>query len=189
MDELEFYNGALSGEAIDNLPKGIAGIYTGGTQNNTGSTFAAGRYLYLGGDLIRIISDIPNGAYFTLGTNYELVSADALGALNTLITSGTSGGIAYIKFPDGTLICRGGDSAYINANSDLDREYNFPIAFFSAPSVVTNVGINPNDASQTRNAYIFANSTTTKCILKIRSAYGYQAPFWWGWVAIGRWKA
>ena len=189
MDELEFYNGQLTGEAIDNLPTGIAGIYAGGTQNNTGSTFAVGRYLYLNGELIRVISNIPNGAYFTLGTNYEKVSADALGALNTLITSGASGGISYTKFPDGTLICRGGDSSYINANADLDKEYTFPIQFNTAPTVVANVAINQNNADQTRTAYIFAASTTEKCILKIRSAYGSQAPFWWNWMAIGRWQA
>ena len=56
----------------------LASIYATGATNTTGSTISAGTYFYLEGTLVRGLTDIANGATFTLNTNYEVVSVGAL---------------------------------------------------------------------------------------------------------------
>ena len=46
---------------------------------------SSGTYFYLNGTLVRAKTDIANGATFTLNTNYEVVIAGGLNAINGLI--------------------------------------------------------------------------------------------------------
>lgn len=56
---------------------------TSGTTNNTGSTIASGTFFYYKGSLVRAKTDIANGATLTLNTNYKVVTAGGLNALNS----------------------------------------------------------------------------------------------------------
>ena len=63
-------------------------VQLSGTKNNSGDAIGAGTYFYLNEVLCRAKTSIANGATFTLGTNYEVVTA---GALNEL-AGGTANG-------------------------------------------------------------------------------------------------
>lgn len=56
---------------------------TSGTTNNTGSTIASSTFFYYKGSLVRAKTDIANGATLTENTNYEVVTAGGLNALNS----------------------------------------------------------------------------------------------------------
>lgn len=49
-----------------------------GTTNTTGNQIDAGMYFYLNGSLVKALLDIADGATFTNGTNYEMVTAGGL---------------------------------------------------------------------------------------------------------------
>lgn len=105
-----------------------------------------------------------------------------------VIERGTSGGISYIKYPDGTLMCIGGGSSYISANSEKNESYAFPVTFASAPNGQATLSVNPNDESQTGNGLVFLRADTTQCYVKVRNLEASQKPFWWSWLVTGRWK-
>lgn len=66
--------------------KDLTDISITGTTNNTGSTIRSGTYFYLNGELEKALTDIANGATFTVLTNYETVADGALNALNSALT-------------------------------------------------------------------------------------------------------
>lgn len=83
----------------------LTNISITGSTNNTGSTIASGSFFYKDGTLVRAKTDIANNATLTLNTNYEIVTAGGLNALNNALNnlptyeSGTSNATAS----DGTV--------------------------------------------------------------------------------------
>lgn len=63
---------------------------TSGTTNNTGSTIASSTFFYYKGSLVRAKTDIANGATLTENTNYEVVTAGGLNALNSDLNNTTN---------------------------------------------------------------------------------------------------
>lgn len=65
----------------------LTSISITGSKNNTGSTITSGSFFYKDGTLVRAKTDIANNATLTLNTNYEIVTAGGLNALNNALTS------------------------------------------------------------------------------------------------------
>lgn len=60
----------------------LTNISITGSTNNTGSTITSGSFFYKDGTLVMAKTDIANNATLTLNTNYEIVTAGGLNALN-----------------------------------------------------------------------------------------------------------
>lgn len=65
-------------------------VQLSGTKNNSGDAIEVGTYFYLNEVLCRAKTSIANGATFTLGTNYEVVTAGALNELAGRTANGSS---------------------------------------------------------------------------------------------------
>jgi len=65
----------------------LTNISITGSTNNTGSTIASGTFFYKDGTLVRAKTDIANNATLTLNTNYEVVTAGGLNALNDALNA------------------------------------------------------------------------------------------------------
>lgn len=77
----------ISDLQTEKAPKAdLANISVTGSTNNTGSTITSGTYFYKDGSLAQAKADIANGATLTLNTNYEIVTAGGLNALNEALT-------------------------------------------------------------------------------------------------------
>lgn len=75
---------ALEGMSVGRAAKtDLTSIIATGTTNTTGAAIAAGTYFYLNGVLVQAKANIASGATFTSGTNYEVVTAGGLNALNS----------------------------------------------------------------------------------------------------------
>lgn len=68
----------------------LTNISITGSTNNTGSTITSGSFFYKNGTLVRAKTDIANNATLTLNTNYEIVTAGGLNALNNALTNSTT---------------------------------------------------------------------------------------------------
>lgn len=55
----------------------LSDIIINGATNNTGATITMGTYFYLNGVFCRALTDVANGATFTLNTNYKTVTVGA----------------------------------------------------------------------------------------------------------------
>ena len=64
----------------------LTNISITGSTNNTGSTITSGSFFYKNGTLVRAKTDIANNAALTRNTNYEIVTAGGLNALNNALT-------------------------------------------------------------------------------------------------------
>lgn len=64
----------------------LTSISITGSKNNTGSTITSGSFFYKDGTLVRAKTDIANNATLTLNTNYEIVTAGGLNALNNALS-------------------------------------------------------------------------------------------------------
>ena len=65
----------------------LTNISITGSTNNTGSTITSGSFFYKNGTLVRAKTDIANNATLTLNTNYEIVTAGGLNALNNALSN------------------------------------------------------------------------------------------------------
>ena len=63
----------------------LTSINQTGTTNTTGSTIASGTYFYLNRVLVKAKTTIASGATFTLNTNYEVVTAGGLNAIENFL--------------------------------------------------------------------------------------------------------
>lgn len=76
----------ISDLQTEKAPKSdLANISVTGSTNNTGSTITSGTYFYKDGALAQAKADIAAGATLTLNTNYEIVTAGGLNALNAAL--------------------------------------------------------------------------------------------------------
>lgn len=69
--------------ALTALETDLASIHATGTTNATGATITKDTYFYLNGTLVQALTDIADGATFTLDTNYAPPSAGSLNALKS----------------------------------------------------------------------------------------------------------
>lgn len=69
----------------------LTSISITGSKNNTGSTITSGSFFYKDGTLVRAKTDIANNATLTLNTNYEIVTAGGLNALNNALSKNKFG--------------------------------------------------------------------------------------------------
>lgn len=108
------------------MQEDLTSIKATGTTNATGSTITSGTFFYLDGTLCKAKVDIADGATFTLNTNYEVVTAGGLNALNSNITTKNRAITAASSIAQNTISCKQiGDlfiiSGYVrvSANSSL----------------------------------------------------------------------
>ena len=100
----------------EKVPKSdLTNISITGTKNNTGSTITSGTFFYKDGTLVKAKTDIANNATLTLNTNYEIVTAGGLNALNEALNKhgfGTAitltNHVDYTTTSDGYLEVRSG---------------------------------------------------------------------------------
>ena len=69
------------------MTEDLASIQATGTTNTTGATISNGTYFYLNGTLVQATANIASGATFTSGTNYAAVTAGALNALKSALST------------------------------------------------------------------------------------------------------
>lgn len=86
--------------------------------------------------------DTPRAAWYKASLNFnELYSLTGQGGV---VQSGTVSNGSYVKFADGTIICRGISANAVTTNTAFGNGlfysapvgFNFPIAFSGVPSVV-----------------------------------------------------
>lgn len=105
----------------------------------------------------------------------------------SIIESGSNANGYYIKFADGTMICRGSDSWGSRNNGTV--QHTFPHAFISAPSVVItakspNYGGFASSPATSHDGYI----TTTYFQYTIYGVGGGDRNTGADFIAIGKWK-
>lgn len=98
--------------------------------------------------------DLPNTDTPINSSNLNSLQANIENAISEIIESGTNTNGSYIKYSDGTMICRGtkailldinnawGETLYTGSYTD---EITFPHAFISAPDLTYNC--NPSTAT------------------------------------------
>jgi hypothetical protein len=128
------------------------------------------------------------GGSLTLKVDDALATDEEMNISNGGIESGSNVNGSWIKYPDGTLICRFIDPVISNVNivagsvfRSAPKTYTFPMAF---------VGV-PNFSYSSGNASIGWGSATTlnSTSVEIYSlGYTSAATQYMGYIAIGRWK-
>lgn len=90
----------------------------------------------------------------------------------------------YCKMPDGTLICWGSDTIIVTDTPPDRKQFTFPVAFASAPSVFFQVEENSYNVQPI--LLIWGLNTTSCYALNRASTPSRHILF--KWLAVGRWK-
>ena len=123
------------------------------------------------------------------------VSSSIVGAINSVVSSGSNAVGNYVKYADGTMICYGGKSGNTtwsdywqfckrspdNANDAI--ALTFPQTFKSTPTVQLTGG---QDGSIF--AVSVAVSTTTLKVVAFKPTNQPSTSYKFSWLAIGKWK-
>ena len=124
------------------------------------------------------------------------VSSSIVGAINSVVSSGSNAVGNYVKYADGTMICYGGKSGNAtwsdywgfckrspdNANDAI--ALTFPQTFKSTPTVQLT---GDQDGSIFAVSVVVVSTTTLK-VVAFKPSQSSNTNYKYTWLAIGKWK-
>ena len=123
-------------------------------------------------------------------------TSSIVGAINSVVSSGSNTNGNYVKYADGTMICYGEKSGSTtwsdywsfckrspdSANSAL--EVTFPQTFISTPIIQ----LTGNHQGYIFAVNVFSVSTTTLKVVAFKPTSTSSTNYQYSWLAIGKWK-